>query len=92
MKQIETQDIDGKLCEVELTTTWRVTRCGTADKQFDCLGKAQDYLEGCLPSDGFAIEKHISHRIISPTTGPFAEDGGADEPCKEDIEAMEGLD
>jgi len=64
-QRIETQDIDGKLCKVKLTTTWRVSRYGTPDRQFRCLGKAQDYLEGCLPSDGFAIEKHISYRIIN---------------------------
>jgi len=64
-ERTELQDIDGKVCLVKLIITWRVTRHGQPEREFDCLGKAQDSLEGVGSGDGYEIILHEEQKVLA---------------------------
>lgn len=63
-ERTELQDLDGKVCLVKVTTTWRVTYHGQPEREFDCLGKAQDFCE-CMHDRGYEFDKHEEHKVLA---------------------------
>tara|TARA_R110002096_G_C14032664_1_gene671338 strand:- start:106 stop:465 length:360 start_codon:yes stop_codon:yes gene_type:complete len=62
--RIEVQDIDGILRQVAITTTYRVSRYGQPEREFDCLGKAQDSLEGIGSGEGYEVNTHEECKVL----------------------------